>query len=1288
MLKRIFTGLYHFIWYAFAFIVLNAAVLVTVVRLALPEIGEYKDEIQSWVSEYMDYPVVIDEISAEWQGWTPNLYLKNIDLYTQDSSRIITKFKSAHLGVDLIASLAGHEIVPSYLSVSGLDLEVSRHIDGSISISSNNDKGLSADTDNSAALSGWLLKQKHIILENSKLAWNDEKSTKEPKQFSNVQLELKTHLQRVQLGMHITLPEQYGQSLSMKMDVTGNILTPDWSGAVYIEAEEINPTDLLDNLPVKSVGGSANLKLWTSWKKAKLTDFNGEIDYTGFSLNTDKYNLPVNNISIILYGERKENRGWLLNVNVEDLQTFHSIWPSSNYQLKIEEDDSGDNYRYSGYLSFLKLEEALPFIIAADIIPDDILQKLHWQSIKGELTDLDVNFDPDSKTGEIIRFDSTFKNLDIVSHDKSHYISGLEGTLTASNNLVKIQLDSKFPEINFGSLYDQPHSLSEINANLELVNNDSIELLIKKLDIVSNDISINSSGKIRFDEQSPFIDVVVHLDETSIENIPTYLPKQTKPKLKNWLTRALVGGRILSGDIIYRGHLTNFPFNNSEGNFKAILNIGDATLDYLEDWPPVDDLTAEVVIDNDDLTISSNSGYIFDAKIKDVSAEIKNLSKGNHHVIVNGSINGHTSDARNFIVQSPLNKNPSLSELTNNIAGSIDLELSLDIPLGHDKTIVEGLISFADTTIESRLPGLGLEDVNGDVNFTRNEVWASDIDALYYGRPVKLNIPKIDRYKSEPERIEITGLADEAFILNQLAGFFPSLHRQNNNISNYFSGESKWTLSLKKSITDSGTINREVELNSDLNGIAINLPIPFGKKAEETRQLNIKTGLKNLSIDEININYDSNLFADFIVDNTHDLLVKNTFIGFGQQHPKMPISSDISVQGKLEQLNLSEWIELINLKKLVLSQKSNTSQSQTISGDIHVRELRMIDNNFNNVYINLGNPHQDWELIFDGEEIRGQAQFVKAENNKNDRLHIDLEKLSLHKSDSDNNDKQTAIDNIPELEINIDKFTYNDNELGQVTLQTSNLDNGININNLSIIKPGLSIKANGEWTRIDEIDRSDFNATLEADSIESMLSTFNYNTANIKDGQTTIEMKANWFDTPMNFSMENINGKLDMQIGKGQFLDIDPYAGRLFGLLSLQTLPRRLSLDFTDLFNEGFAFDSIKGNFSMDQGHAYTNDLEMKGPAADIIVSGRTGFITEDYDQIATITPKVSNSLPVASALFGPIGVGVGAVIYLTGELFKSIPKKIDEILRYQYSITGSWDNPNIEKIKKDSQSG
>jgi uncharacterized protein YhdP len=159
-----------------------------------------------------------------------------------------------------------------------------------------------------------------------------------------------------------------------------------------------------------------------------------------------------------------------------------------------------------------------------------------------------------------------------------------------------------------------------------------------------------------------------------------------------------------------------------------------------------------------------------------------------------------------------------------------------------------------------------------------------------------------------------------------------------------------------------------------------------------------------------------------------------------------------------------------------------------------------------------------------------------------------------------------------------------------------------------------------------------------------------------------------------------------MDVKKGRFIEINPSAGRLFGLLSLQTLPRRLSLDFSDLFGKGLAFDSIEGRFNIEDGNAYTNNLAMIGPSVDINISGRTGLVEQDYDQIATVTPQITDSLPVASALFGPVGIGVGAIIFLASEIFQSLPDKIDTILRKQYTITGAWDDPQVTKIKRNEE--
>lgn len=162
----------------------------------------------------------------------------------------------------------------------------------------------------------------------------------------------------------------------------------------------------------------------------------------------------------------------------------------------------------------------------------------------------------------------------------------------------------------------------------------------------------------------------------------------------------------------------------------------------------------------------------------------------------------------------------------------------------------------------------------------------------------------------------------------------------------------------------------------------------------------------------------------------------------------------------------------------------------------------------------------------------------------------------------------------------------------------------------------------------------------------------------------------------MQFSLDKLNGDLSLDIRNGQLLELSPGAGRVFGLLSLQTLPRRLTLDFSDVFKKGFTFDRIKGSFLLERGDAYTTNLYLEGPAARIDISGRTGLSVKDYDQLVTVTPHVTASLPLAGALVG--GPVAGGVLYAIDKLFKTT---IDKISQVQYTITGNWDEPRVVKL-------
>ena len=1287
MLRNIKINSRHYFFYPLVFLILLTIISIVSIRLALPKISNYKDEIESIISEYIGYSLDIHKIEAEWRGWTPNLYLEDIKLLNKNANTEITKFHSARIGINLLQSITKKSVTPSYILISGLNLEVYRDKKGVISVK--NENVIDTNKNNHAGLTKWLFAQKYLILENLNFIWNDENINVEKREFNNVSLELRAEDKKTKIEINVALSQDEKQLSKINADITGDILTSNWDGNVVIEIINIDPVKNTNKLTFLSTNGVANTKILTRWENAKLINFNGNIEYSDFSIIAKESSVAVENISLAIHGERKLDKNWLLNLNIKNLQTANGAWPSSNYQLEFINDLKNDNDQYKGHLPFLKLEDILPLIITFNILPDNILQKLDLDSISGNISDIDIEIESKKENSvEIKKASGIFNNLNFMSYDKSNSIKGLNGELITGDTSTNIIINSESPKFRFEKLYTKEIAFPKLSAEIELNYKDYYKFLINNLEIFSDKISLSANGKIILDDSnSPFIDMSLNLNESNIEYVTTLIPDKTNPELSQWLSNSMLGGKILSGDITYKGYSEDFLFKNSKSDFRAMLNLGDINLDYHEDWPPIDKLVAEVTVENDELSANIISGYIFNAEIDNTSVTIKNLSDDNHHVLINTEIHSHTNDVRNFINQSPLKNNSTITELTENIIGNIDINLNLDIPLNSEEIKFDGLVLFDKVSIESGIPELGLENVSGEIYFNVNDIWANNINAIYLGKSVTVRVPTTNYSELDFLPFEISGLLNKQFIIEQITSFFPKLLNKIEELRTYFSGESQWNFKLQKSEDNNIQLSsKRIELSSDLYGTEIDLPSPLGKDKNEIRPLNIETNINDISISEININYNDKIFTDILIDNNNESTVKNINIGLGKKHPENNNDNTVSIQGKIDNLFFGDWANLINTSK---TEKNKSEQEKIILGEISVGNLEIVNKNFKDIDINFTNSKigKDWSIAFNGEEIKGEVSYTKKSKNKNDHLDINFKNLSLNENKNTGDTSSYKINKIPELKISIDDFMYKNNKLGHLNLlATKPTENVINIDELNFSKPGFNINTNGSWSKIDGIDKSNFYIKLESVSIEKMFETFNYEAANIENGKTLIEINTEWVGSPMDFQMKNLNGQLNMNIEKGQFLDIEPKAGRLFGLLSIQALPRRLSLDFADLFNEGFAFDSIKGNFNLENGQAYTNNLQMIGPSGDIMISGRTGLVAEDYDQIATVVPKVSDSLPVASALFGPVGVGVGAVLFFAGELFESIPTNIDKILSKQYSIKGSWENPEINRITLEQQ--
>jgi len=276
-------------------------------------------------------------------------------------------------------------------------------------------------------------------------------------------------------------------------------------------------------------------------------------------------------------------------------------------------------------------------------------------------------------------------------------------------------------------------------------------------------------------------------------------------------------------------------------------------------------------------------------------------------------------------------------------------------------------------------------------------------------------------------------------------------------------------------------------------------------------------------------------------------------------------------------------------------------------------------------------------------------------------------------------------DELPAIGFSVDKLWYGKQFLGRLGVSLSPAKGGIQVSSITLTAPSYSLTASGSWLS----DGTHVKGNLQAARTDRFLEAFGQNMQGIEVGNGNLTFDLSWRGNPSAFSLKNLSGKLSLKLGRGRITRLDQATankmelGRMLNIFSLQTLPRRLSLDFSDLFEKGYGFDSVQGDFALGGGNAETENMSLKGLVAEVDVSGRFGLIQQDYDLNLSITPHVTASLPmVAAVAVNPI-VGVAALI---AENLTS--SQVSRMSTYHYLITGPWSKPVWKKVDDSEKRG
>ena len=1287
-LSRVFRCVWYTGWYTLAILVVLAAVTLSVARLLLPVTDNYNNEIEARLSTLLGQPVKIGGLDAEWQGFGPRLILKDVRLLEQPNGKVIARFDKARLRFDILSYLRHGQLGLSNISVTDISLYIDRHPDGRISLAGIDTMVPGGESGTESGFEQWISEQVQLDIENATVYWRDSIADK-MLHFTNVNLHLRNQGNRHQLDGAVKLPKDLGGNISFALDVSGNPLRPTgWDGGLYIKGQKVKVSEIMSGALVAGVrldSDTSDFELWSQWHDRELLKLKGAIDTHNLRLVSAHEQGKPKTLTISKLGGKllwlRQGNGWKLDIDRFNLTRAQQQWPDTRIHLTSNRLLPWQNADIEANIGFLRIDDVRAVLLLIPNLNPELHELLLRLRPTGELRNISATLQNDTKQYNKYFLQTEFNHVSYQAWKTIPGVSNLSGDLYANETSGHLAFNSSSAQFNMPHLFRDVLSINQLAGRINWkFQSNAWHVATSDLIINNDDIKTRTAFNLEFpaNGESPFIDLVLACNNGNGKHFSRYLPaKIMKPKTVQWLDRSILGGHILDGKLLFHGRLKDFPFKQGQGKFESKIHIVDGLLDYAPQWPLIKNIDANLMFSGRRMQVTGNTGKIFDSKILAADISIDDMAVKPPLLKITGKISGPTDDQLNYLRASPPLKEhfgESLSGLA--MDGDSVLNLDLAIPLKDEmegQVKVKGKVDIKNNTLSiEQGGGLLWKDLNGTMIFTDDGIEAKGLKGQFFSQPSILDITTKQVGKDKIAKFQAHGKLKPADLALDFAPAW----------SQYFEGLMDWYINVDVPIHSKHRASKPlIHVKSVLDDVEIKLPAPLNKPAGKKLVVEADAELAKRER-TIYVNYGDILSTalQFALIN-NKLALKRGEAVLGGGTAALPAYPGLHISGRVNQISYDQWKSVIDStlpvnKRLTDNNLIADPLNNLTSVDIQAGTFEALGQTYSAVQLNAMKLESEWEIKINSDNLAGSIEFPL--DFKTTPLVMDLERWHLLPFKNNGNRIKT-IDpgNLPAIKINCKEFVYNDIKFGSFTVNSSRTFNGLKLDNMELETPITNITGKGLWQVTQNQQHSNFDFKLTTKNIGETMSALGY-AGTIKGGKGDIAIKLAWPASPIEVTPKILDGSVNINFKNGQLLEMDPGAGRIFGLLSLQTLPRRLTLDFSDMFAKGFSFDEIKGDFRIEGGDAYTHDLHLSGPAARIAVLGRVGLTDKDYDQLVTVIPDITASVPLLTLLLSYSEPTTALVTWVLKNIFQS---QIDQAVSFQYTITGDWQNPKIEKV-------
>jgi uncharacterized protein (TIGR02099 family) len=1242
-------------------VVIGLALYVSLGRQLVPLIGEYRAEVQEQAQAALDMPVQIGRLEGHWQGFTPVLLASEVMVGEGGTA---LRLDQVRVVPDLWASLLARSVRLAHVQLRGLQVSVVEEPAGGWRV-----KGLPLREEKPFDPEQ-ALRQLQWVQELSVL---DSQLTLEPLEhpplaLTYVGISLTSQATSQRLDVRLTLPDGQAVALNLRSQTRPE----QWrqaSAQVYLDLPQ---SDWARWLPPRLLGAwhlsqaRAGAQVWLDWRQGSAQSAMIHLAAPAIDSHyAERDPVQLTDLALDAWLQRS-TEGYA--VTVDSLQFKHAgaHW-ESRFKANQQAASPTHEERWKIQAAHVDLNALSPIALALAPLPPALASTLEHLKVRGALDNLALDVRPQASGDQRLAFSA---NLDRVAFEAYHgapAAANVTGAISGDLGRGELRLATDDFMLHLDPIFAKPWFYQKAAARLTWsLDRETFTLAAPYIKVSGEEGQVAADFLIRlpFDTQrEPYMDLRVGMTAGDGRFTGKYLPAVLSPALDNWLRTAIKSGKVDEGYFQYQGSLAHAAPEHSR-SISLFFKVRDAVLDFQPGWPVLSNIDGRVYVEDGSVSVLADRGQMLGTRVRDVRVDVPRTPGDEpSHLQIAGAFDGSLQDGLKILQEAPIGTASMFAGWQGE--GPLAGRLKLDIPLakGQEPKVV---VDF--TTQNARLdlanPSLQLSQLSASMRFDYEKgLSSSNVSAQAFGQPVSAQI-----FAEGKPGVPLTRIAATSSIaLKDLTDW----------------------LQFKQPLPVSGIIpyqlqvflgnESRLQVDSDLKGLAIDLPAPYGKTTDDGRASRFNMTLEG---PERRLDFDYSVLANLAyAAPATDLASGRGELFLGEGAAQLPTAKGLRLRGTLDELDLAPW------KDLAARYTGNDAQGgarQIISGvDLKVGHLTGLGVDLDQARAQLQRGDAGWKLSLDSQQMTGTVGLPDATGSP---IKVDLQQLRLPPVDPkavvvdsppDTPDPMALIDpgKIPAVDVAIARVTQGDDWVGAWSLKLRPTAKGLAFTDVDMGLKGLQLRGTGTWEGTPGATTSWFKGRAEGQNLADVLKGWSF--APTVTSQTfSLDADGRWPGSPAWIALKRFSGSLDARLEHGQLVEVEggAQALRVFGLLNFNAIGRRLRLDFSDLLGKGLAYDRISGVLVASEGVYVTREpIALVGPSSNFELNGTLDMVADRVDANLLVTLPISTNLPIAALLVG--APAIGGALFLVDKL---LGDRVSRLASVQYRVEGPWKEPKI----------